>query len=154
MLTITIRNCVNALSEIVLRVVPAKVGGTAGRRTINFKAADNSMTLSADNLFGFQRAMDNTPAGQSLITQMQGGAFKTKYHFNWSDNPFAEFELYRQTSIPGREEAHKDQFRVNSARTLTAALVTPYFPGRAVESPSAKGMLNAIDVITEVSFNF
>ncbi len=112
------------------------------------------MTLSADSLFGFQRAMDNTPAGQSLITQMQGGAFKTKYHLNWSDNPFAEFELYRQTSIPGREEAHKDKFRVNSARTLTAALVTPYFPGRAVESPSAKGMLNAIDVITEVSFNF
>ncbi len=51
-------------SENVLRVVPAKVGGTAGRRTINFKAADNSMTLSADDIFDFQRAMDNPPASQ------------------------------------------------------------------------------------------
>jgi hypothetical protein len=51
-------------SENVLRVVPAKGGGTAGRRTINFKAADNSMTLSADDIFDFQRAMDNPPASQ------------------------------------------------------------------------------------------
>jgi hypothetical protein len=93
--------------ENVLHVVPAQVGGTAGRRTINFKAADNSMTLSADDIFDLQRAMDNPPARQSMINQMQGDAFKTKYHLEWSENPHAEFELYRQTSIPGQEEALK-----------------------------------------------
>ncbi len=60
---------------------------------------------------------------------IQWDAKLTKYYLEWSENPFAEFELYRQTNIPGQEEAHKAQFCANSARTLSAALVTPYYPG-------------------------
>lgn len=112
------------------------------------------MTLSADDIIGFQRAMDNPPSGQALPSQWQGDAFKNKYHLSFSDDPFALFELYRQSCVPGREELHWTQFCSNNSLFLTDALVTPYYPGRAVESDNAKGLLNAISVIAEVSYNF
>jgi hypothetical protein len=147
---------VNVVLTVKLSFVlfPQKLVGLQDEKHVSFKATDNSMTLSADDIIGFQRAMDNPPSGQALPSQWQGDAFKNKYHLSFSDDPFALFELYRQSCVPGREELHQTQFCSNNTLFLTDALVTPYYPGRAVESAGAKGLLNAISVIAEVSYNF